>query len=348
MEVMVVIGTLDEYKEKRYSEIEVEFFRDSLLDWEDRTDEIRLFLQGRLQDAVVGAARAQVEAMVPCSNLSISLPLVSVFRGRPVLLVDFYDEAWFYGSPFYRRRIPADIFFSRWQEFICRAEDDAFYQRSTLRKTMIRTLYVETLEQFAFQFACEMKVWLANMDMDELLNGLTVKVPFYLSMGTYYDAQKPVYALLPSVDLLTAEESDLSLQHFDRKIYRQRVLERKNLQLSRFTDCLFEPATLQKLDLRDAIFQDCRFHHVNFSEVKIAGSTWRNCTFADCTFAKVTAAIATDGEFYAVPVLEHCRFQEVHMRNCDWCGCVLQDCVDAGITFADCQLENSGWLDFGG
>lgn len=347
MEVMILIDSLDEYKAKRYPELEEEFFRGSFADWNDRFDEISLFLQRRLRSAVVEAARRQDEVMVPCSNISISLPLVSVGLGKPVLLVDFYDEAWFYGRPFYRYRIPADVFLSRWQEFICRAEDDAFYQRRTLRKTMIRTLYAATLEQFAFQLACEMKVWLADMDMDELLKGLTVKVPFYLSMGTYYDGQKPVYAILPSEDLLTVDESDLSLQHFERKIYRQHVLKRKNLQLSRFTDCLFEPATLQKLDLRDAIFQGCRFHYVDFSKVKIAGSCWRNCVFEDCTFDRISADTTMDGEFYAAPLLENCVFRDVHIERSDLRGCVLIDCMDDGIDFSRCQLDDSGWLDFG-
>ena len=168
-----------------------------------------------------------------------------------------------------------------------------------------------------------------------------------VDMLMYYDAQKPVYAVLPTVDLVATEEKDLSLHHFDRKIYRQHVLERKDLQLSRFTACLFEPATLRELDLRDAVFQDCRFHHVDFSSVKLAGSIWRNCTFADCTFTQVTASSADEDEIYAQPLWENCLFQGVHMQQCDWRGCVLMDCVNDGVKFSDCQLADSGWLSLG-
>ena len=212
---------------------------------------------------------------------------------------------------------------------------------------MIRTLYAATLERLVFLLACRMKSWLADIDREELLKGLVIKVPFYLSLGMYYDAQKPVYAVLPTVDLVATEETDLSLHHFDRKIYRQHVLERKDLQLSRFTACLFEPATLRELDLRDAVFQDCRFHHVDFSSVKLAGSIWRNCTFADCTFTQVTASSAVEDEIYAQPLWENCLFQGVHMQQCDWRGCVLMDCVNDGVKFSDCQLADSGWLSFG-
>lgn len=342
-----MIQTLAVYKEKRFPIVEEDFLRGSLADWDARFTEISRFLRERLREAVAGAARVQDEERVACANISISLPLTSIHTGKPMLLVDFYDEAWFYGRPFYRYRIPADLFFSRWRTFTCQAEDEAYYQRRTLRKTMIRTLYAATLERLVFLLACRMKSWLADIDREELLKGLVIKVPFYLSLGMYYDAQKPIYAVLPTVDLVATEEKDLSLHHFDRKIYRQHVLERKDLQLSRFTACLFEPATLRELDLRDAVFQDCRFHHVDFSSVKLAGSIWRNCTFADCTFTQVTASSADEDEIYAQPLWENCLFQGVHMQQCDWRGCVLMDCVNDGVKFSDCQLADSGWLSFG-
>lgn len=339
--------TLDQYKEKRYQGIEADFFTQSFAEWNKNFAAICEFWRAGLREAVAGAAAVQQETGAVCSYLSISLLLSSVYMGTPQLQIDFFDETWFYGRPFYRHHVPADLFFSRWLAFTRQAEDEWYYRRSALRRTMIRTLYTGTLQQFVFSLACNLKYWLADLDMDEVLQGLVIKVPFHLTMGEYLGAQKPVYALLPEVDLLTSEDDVLSLHRFERKIYRECMIGKRQLQLSRFIDCLFEPASFQHLDLRDTVFQNCRFHHVDFSEIKIAGSTWRNCIFEDCKFRLVTAEAAMDGEFYTPPLLDNCQFKHVQIENCDLQGCILTDCVDYGLEFTDSQLDNSGWLDFG-
>ena len=50
-----------------------------------------------------------------------------------------------------------------------------------------------TLQRLAFSLACNLKYWLADFDMDEILQGLVIKVPFHLTMGEYLGAQKPVF-----------------------------------------------------------------------------------------------------------------------------------------------------------
>ena len=96
-----MIKTLNQYKEKRYQEVESAFLTQSFAEWDKDFAVICEFWRAGLREAAAGAAAVQQETGEICSYLSISLLLSSVHMGTPQLQIDFFDETWFYGKPFY-------------------------------------------------------------------------------------------------------------------------------------------------------------------------------------------------------------------------------------------------------
>ena len=72
-----MIETLNQYKEKRYQDVEGDFLAQSFAEWDKDFTAICKFWRDGLQEAVAGAAAVQQETGEICSYLSISLLLSS-------------------------------------------------------------------------------------------------------------------------------------------------------------------------------------------------------------------------------------------------------------------------------
>lgn len=312
-----MIETFQDYVQVRYAPLEIEFLNATRKSLSENLPTIKEYLLDEWRKALADACKIQV----PCAHMSISLLNISLIDDKPVLQIDFYDERWIYGEPFYRRRSRADFLFTHWKNFTDNARDEKFFVRRLISQAEIKSLFPQTLDKLAFLFTCFVKYFAAELKNFEEFAALPKAEKFYVTCGTYFDWQNRVYAVLPEIDLFDLDENeDTTFRKFYGKIYRQKNFRDLNLRGCLFEDCLFYRCELANLILADANFLRCRFVSSNFLAVKLAGVEFSACTFRDCAFRNSTVnPNAVDSDEYFAPLrITQCKIFNVDVEGCDF------------------------------
>ena len=244
-----------------------------------------------------------------------------MFENKPVLQIDFYDEGWFYGKSFFRKRFSADFLLEHWQKFTSDALDESFFIRSKISKVEIKSLFWETLDKIIYLFACHTKYFAYQISYSNEFDDLQKAEKFYITCGTYLDWQERIFAILPEIDLLNPDANEeTNFRPVNKKIFRKKSFHDLDLRNCYFEDCLFDEFDFKNLNLADAYFLRCRFKNTKFIDSKFAGGNFWECNLKDCEFQNCSSnpAAVNDSEYFANFMMYHCYFANVKFSDCDF------------------------------
>ena len=255
---MELLQTFDEFLEKRYEPLELEFLKTVAQDLNKNISSIRKFFLEELRRALVQADEIQRQENKICAYMSISLLNTSLIDDKPLLQVDFYNEEWVYGESWARYRFSADFLFKHWKKFKADAQDENFYVRSKINRVEIKSLFWGTADKIIFLFACHAKYFIPRLfyynEFDELIKAEN----FYVTCGTYLDWQNRIFAELPEIDFFNLDSNEeTTFRPLIKKILRNKKLSGLNLQHGFFEECTFRNFIFENLNLADAIFLNC-------------------------------------------------------------------------------------------
>lgn len=338
-----MITTLEQYSEERYRALEVSFLEELGIRMGREFREIRSRCVEDWKRILSGACAVQEQENIPCAYMSISLLNTSLLEGKPLFQVDFYNGDWVYGEPWERGRMSAEFLFRDWEAFQRSALNDAFYVRSVLQRTAIKSLFWGTVEKTAYLFACFAKYFMEDLAALREFRALKKEDSMYVTCGTYLDWQERLYAILPEIDLTDVPENEeTAFRSFDGKVYHEKIFRELDLRHARFKDCIFRRCVFQKINLSDAVFRNCKFYDTDFIEARFPGSTWENCTLTECRFQGSGTQIEGE-EYFGEAEMRRSRLHDIQAVNCDFSYFLLRDCNAADVSLVDVKLEHSDW-----
>ena len=331
---MELLQTFDEFLEKRYEPLELEFLKTVAQDLNKNISSIRKFFLEELRRALVQADEIQRQENKICAYMSISLLNISLIDDKPLFQVDFYNEEWVYGESWARYRFSADFLFKHWKKFKADAQDENFYVRSKINRVEIKSLFWGTADKIIFLFACHAKYFIPRLyyynEFDELIKAEN----FYVTCGTYLDWQNRIFAELPEIDFFNLDSNEeTTFRPLIKKILRNKKLSGLNLQHGFFEECTFRNFIFENLNLADANFLNCKFINCTFDGVKFAGGDFFECYFKECTFKNCTSDPAessdNSNEYFAPLRMYHCYLLSLEIEeSCNFENLVQINCYN--------------------
>ena len=325
--------TFDEFLEKRYVPLELEFLEIVARDLNKNISSIRKFFLEELRRAMAQACEIQRNENKICAYMSISLLNTSLIDDKPLLQVDFYNEEWVYGESWARYRMSADFLFKHWKNFKIDALDENFFVRSKINRVEIKSLFWGTVDKIIFLFACYAKYLAPRLAYYNEFDELVKAEKFYVTCGTYLDWQNRVFGVLPETDFFNLDANEeTTFRPLRKKILHNKNLNGLDLRHCIFEECTFRNFIFENLKLTDANFLNCRFINCTFDGVKIAGGDFFECYFKDSTFKNCTSdpvESSDNGNEYFAPLrMYHCYLLNVKFESCHFENLVKLDCFE--------------------
>ena len=202
------VQTFEEFLEKRYEPLEVEFLKTVAQDLNKNISPIRKFCLEELRRALVQADEIQRQENKICAYMSISLLNTSLIDDKPLLQVDFYNEEWVYGESWARYRFSADFLFKYRKKFKADAADENFYIRSKINRVEIKSLFWGTADKIIFLFTCYAKYFIQRLYYYNEFDELVKAENFYITCGTYLDRQNRILGELPEIDFFNLDSNE--------------------------------------------------------------------------------------------------------------------------------------------
>ncbi len=181
----------------------------------------------------------------------------------------------------------------------------------------------------------------------KLLAKVKKEKSFLIEMGEYMDWQKPVFALLPEIDLFNREkDTPLIFRRYAAVTYKEKIFRDWVMNHSRFTDCMFADGEIDGCQMNDCVFDGCSFESMTIKNTEMIGCLFINCDFGQVRFENVAfygdPAQKTE-EYYEPAEFYRCGITSAVFSGCDLFDCVAKECDIEGLTAAATRLEGSGF-----
>lgn len=297
------------------------------------------------------AALQEAQGLPPAAYLTVSVLYTSVYFGAPRFRLDFYDERWMAAEPLYSEEIDAGWLFFHWKAHLAEVGEARGSLRASIRESHVESMCWQSVRLLAYWLAAELKYWLAPLAKAEEFSRLQKADMFYVTFGEYLDWQKPVFAILPEIDIFNCGSGDsLRLRTFRQCRYANKEFSALDLSGSRFYDCRFENCVFEETDLGDVCFENCRFLKTSFREVNLSGALFRNSALKEITMVKAAAeAAAEDGEkrdLYRPLAFEDCVIEAMTLKDCAFTGALLSDCLAKEVAIEGGRYEDTDFEEF--
>lgn len=298
------------------------------------TEDIRDCLNRYMTDLV---KRQEEERAAPVAEMIFSFLYTSLEQGNAGFRIDSYGEGGrVREETMLSGCLPApwlDAYLEEMREGLnaCIAENalGRYIFPAELEKLKLRALR-SLLYYFSDRFR-----YVIQDALDKKMLARVRKAPaFVMEMGEYGDWQRPLFALLPEVDVFNCDENTaLEFRRFAAVHYKNKSFRKLCMDNCRFTDCTFENSTIESCRMNDCIFDGCRFTDVTVRDTGMTGALFIRCDFLRCSFEEVSFLpenAAGMREYYEPAEFYRCEFRGGTVKNCPGFESLLKECDTEG------------------
>lgn len=340
-----------EFNEKQYVLSVRSLMTDTVNDFIKKEDIVRKKCVADIERAIKHIANLQVEGVPAVNTLVISIMYTSVYFNKPQLRLDFYHEPWVLGEAIYSEYMDVEWLFAHWQEHKSSLADSRKNLRTWIHESHLESLYLNSVRILGYVLFTRLKYWIQDLKKSDEFNKLQMKSEFYIFFGEYMDWQKPIFAVLPQIDIFNCNSEDsLRFREFKKCRYNQKNFSELNLSMSSFKECTFENCTFEDVDVSDAVFENCKFSNTNFSNVKMSGVLFLDTQLKDVNFNETIAIPASPNdnnkEMYRNMDFDSCVIENMQLHNCEFVGAFLTDCLIQGVKIDGGDYKYSDFLKY--
>lgn len=325
----------------------------TIRDFDEHQEEITENFKNMLDrhmDQLCSRQNLKTSGMV--EEITLSFLYTSLEQECAEFRIDSYGE----GGRLYGEELLSERFFTPWLTVyldeltdalkVC-AEENSL--RRYIRSAELEKLKLRAVRSLLYYFSSRFRYVMADALDRKRLAALQKTDTFVIAMGEYQDWQKPVFALMPEVDIFNCgEQTMLDFRRFAAVYYKDKDFEGKRITNSRFTDCTFEDCRMEGCQLNDSIFDGCVFKNVEWKETEMIGCLFIDCEFQNVRFEKIAFDADTSQkteEYYEPAEFYRCGFSDTAMENCLCSRCVVKDCDIENLVITASVAEKSDFLE---
>lgn len=340
-----------EFQANQYQELVRGLMLDTINMLIEQDDKIAEKCIADIEKTIKHVTEMQAVGMAPVVNIVISLLYTSVYFGKPQLRVDFYHEPWVFGDAFYTEYIDAAWLFTHWQSHRTATEEAVKNKRAWIRTTHLDSICQQSVSMLGYLAVTRLKYWIQDLKQSTVFHKLHIGSEFYIFFGEYMDWQKPIFGVLPEIDIFNCKTEDsLRFRQFEHCRYSKKQFSELDLSSSLFRDSTFEHCDFANVDLSDTVFENCHFLDTSFSETIIPGALFSNTILRQVNFVNVIAdPVGADYEkqdMYRNLDFNSCMLENIKLKDCRFKGAFLTDCVVKGTCIEGGDYTSSDFAEF--
>lgn len=309
----------------------------------------------------------------PVAEINISFLYTSLEEGKPEFRADSYGEGGYIFKPcIASMSLPAGWLTGELAEMeAClnaRAAEEGM--RGIVRPAACEVMKRRALQCLLYYFAGRMKYLIREVLNPAYLAGIEKAEVFVIRFGEYMDWQKPLFAILPEVDISDcAKGTVLRFRRFPAVRWRETVFAGLDFTQAVFADCTFSRVVMEDCVLNDCIFDGCVFEQVTIKGAQMAGVLFKGCEMRDTVFSgrmsgagmqleeeessgsgEGTGQRAEDDggseeesglEYFEPAEFAGCSFKDVAFAGCDLCGAVVVNCEAENVEIRGGDVRDS-------
>ncbi len=261
----------------------------------------------------------------PVAEIIFSFLYTSLKEDKALLRVDCYGEGGHVlDESMWTDYLPADWIVLKMQKLEeklteCVTEESL---RRYIRPAETEVLKLRAVRSLLYYFTMRFKYTIQKVLDFKLLARVAKTDYFFIQMGEYMDWQRPIFAILPEVDIFNCDKStNLRFRKFPAIFYSEKKFQDLVLNHSQFLDCTFTGSTIENCSMNDCLFEHCTFENVLFDAVQMKGCMFVKCTFNNTVFQNVVFcgdSAEQDAEYF-----EPVEFYRSELTNCEFHNCGL-------------------------
>lgn len=340
------------FKQGTYAKLAQEFVAQTALRFIEKEEEpAGQCVKGIASAAERLAKMQEAQGLPSIACLTVSVLYTSVYFGAPKLRLDFYAKGWPAAEAVYSEMVDASWLFALWDEHVAKVGAARGDMRTRILDAHVESMCWQSVRLLAYWLAGELKYWLAPLAKAAGILRLWKADDFYVTFGEYLDWQKPVFAILPEIDIFNCGSDDsLRLRVFRQCRYAHKKFGELDLSGSKFYGCRFENCSFDESDLGDAVFENCHFTQVAFQQTNLSGALFKNSSLEKVvmtgSFAEAAAEMGEKRDIYRPLAFEDCLIGGLALKECVFVGALLLDCMTKDVKIAGGRYEDTDFEEF--
>lgn len=286
-----------------------------------------------LNQYMAGLIRLQEEKMaVPVAEVTFSFLYTSLGQEDAGFRIDSYGEGGrIYGASILTEHMPAPWlggYLKEMEEELKRCVAENALGRYIF-PAELEKLKLRAVRSLLYYFSGRFRYILADALDRRQLARVQKEPAFVIEMGEYGDWQKPVFALMPEVDVFNCDEDTiLNFRRFAAISYKNKTFDNLAMNNCRYTDCTFEDSIIENCQMNDCIFDGCSFKNVTVRDTQMMGALFIRCDFRRSTFEKAAflADASAAAEYYEPAEFYRCAMINLTVKNCPEFATLLKEC----------------------
>lgn len=341
---------LQEFRESCYVHTTADFLQQVSAYIESHDTQLLQQIQEYLEVFLRAVRKGQERLPIPVGSIQISLLKTSILLEKPQLQMDAFDEMGVLGNRLFSKGFPIPWlteFWESYKEALMKNVADMKAQRF-LSEERIENLMGENVD-YLIAFLTGLLKYFFIQEGSKIagIHDIEKADNFMISLGSYYDRQKMLYAELPEVDIFyNPQEEGLEFVSFHQKIYSRKEFKQLRLYHTRFVECQFVNCSFVETDLSDAYFDNCRFYQTGFENCTAYGSTFKNCIFDRVTITKVDFHYEGEADhrvkdIYKPLDIYDSQLQQVSFQQCNLAYARVEESLVKDMRLEECCIEKS-------
>jgi len=292
----------------------------------------------------------------PAAEVEISFLYTSLNEGEARFRLDCYGEGGrVLGESMATAYLPAGWMTAGLEELVgkLRQRAEKEHLRRYIREAELEVLKLRAARSLLVYFAGRMKYILREALDLECLAKVKKEEAFAIQFGEYMDWHRPLYAILPEVDVFNCDrETELRFRDFPAIRYQEKRFAGLVMDQAKFKDCTFTRTVIEGCRMNDCLFDRCTFEDVEISDTSMAGCLFRGCTFNGAGFDRVvfygSPLEGYETEYFQPAEFYECSMEQVRFQECVLTCCMTPGCQAQQVTVAGGSMEYSGFEDMDG
>lgn len=266
--------------------------------------------------------------------ISLSFLRISLWHGRPVLLVQVYR-----GIPYLKAPLLSDTISAGWtatafqgyrEEVERRVQEEVLGRH--IRKPELKSYESKAVSAILRYMFFYMKYAVRNIEEESVWERFGRDQELMISFGEYMDWQLPIAAARQEIELFLCDrETDRTFRRFKELYYEDKDFADWILDDCVFDQCKFSGMTFKGTRLCNTRFVGCSFEQCRFEGAALMGVSFLNCLFGRTVFADCNLTAGwqdVDGQmlYFALGSFRRCIMDNVQWENTETTDNMFADC----------------------
>lgn len=324
--------------------------------FEDGLEDMQNSMKLQIKDYLMGIAKLQDKKLAgPIAEITFSFLYTALERGEPSFRLDCYGEnGRIYSASLLTGNVAAPWIAADLEAFIKELEESAEREglRRFVRPAEFERLKLRAVRSLLYYFAGRFKYLMPYLIDEKALSKITKEDGFVVGMGEYLDWQRPLFAILPEVDIFNCDSGvSFDFRRFPAYHYEKKSFRNLTITNGRFTDCKFGSSEIIGCTMNDCVFDGCEFEEMTIASTKMVGCLFLNCRLKQCTFTGVDFYVEASDEmteYYEPAEFYGCEITDSSMDCCRLSCCLVHDCDLQRLEISRSHTEESGFLEKNG